>query len=132
MTPHSPKGHTGHRCVRAEDRAWMVRVRQLNDDLRTNGRGGMFVISEGLAAHWVETVNIALATIGSFDEFTSNNDPWGERDGATLNVRGIDVRWTITSYDKSRTMHSPNPADPHVTTRVMTIMLAGECCCRHR
>ena len=34
--------------------------------------------------------------------------------------------WKIDYYDRSRSHHSPDAADPKVTLRVLTVMLAGE------
>jgi hypothetical protein len=38
----------------------------------------------------------------------------------------VSVLFKIDYYDLSLTAHSPNPADPAVTERVMTVMLAEE------
>ena len=51
---------------------------------------------------------------------------WSLHDCAVLNAIGLLVMFKIDYFDKSRTYHSPNPADPKVTTRIMTVMLAEE------
>jgi hypothetical protein len=36
------------------------------------------------------------------------------------------VLWKIDYYDRSRRYHSPDPADPKLTVRVLTVMRADE------
>ena len=43
-----------------------------------------------------------------------------------LNLMVSRVFFKIDYYDKSLTFHSPDPADPAVTERIITIMLAEE------
>ena len=50
----------------------------------------------------------------AFDEL-----PGGEAEGETIFFK-------IDYYDRTLTCHSPDPADPAVTERVITIMLADE------
>jgi len=43
-----------------------------------------------------------------------------------LQVEGERILFKISYYDRSLIGHSPDHADPSVTTRVLTIMLAEE------
>ena len=91
-------------------------------DLFMTGHAGASVSTAlGLAS-----VNVIFACIADFTGFTPDNDPWGEHDCAAMTVLNHRIIWKIDYYDRSRTYHSPDPADPKVTVRVMTVMLAEE------
>jgi hypothetical protein len=55
-----------------------------------------------------------------------DNDPHGERDFGSLGLRGQRLFWKIDYYDLALEYGSPDPADPAVTRRVLTLMLADE------
>src|SRR5690242_6185956 len=99
---------------------------RLNDRLRTTGRGGMTLITNGIGALGLPSVNAIFAAIADFKDFNPDNDPWGEHACAALTVNGTRVIFKIDYLDRSRRIHSPDPADPKVTVRVMTVMLADE------
>ena len=103
-----------------------TKVRDLNDALRTSGRGGRIVVTAGIAALPTEQVATILTAVASFDAFNADNDPYGEHDCACLTTAGHKVIWKVDTYDLALAGHSPDPADPSVTTRVLTIMLAEE------
>ena len=79
--------------------------------------------------------------IETYNAFTPGNDPHGERDFGAI-YKGRDGRWTcrppakgepaetvfwkIDAYDRAMRFGSPDPSDPAVTRRVLTIMLASE------
>jgi uncharacterized protein DUF3768 len=102
------------------------RIRELNDVLRTTGRGGRIVITTGIAALAPDAIPALLAAVAGFESFDPDNDPYGEQDCAVLTVGAERVIWKIDYYDRSLSGHSPDPADPAVTTRILTIMLAEE------
>jgi hypothetical protein len=64
--------------------------------------------------------------VASFSTFDADNDPYGEHDCAVLTVGAERVIWKIEYYARSLRGHSPDPADPAVTTSVLTIMLVEE------
>jgi hypothetical protein len=101
-------------------------IRRLNDDLRSRGTGGRVVMTRGLDALGPATVSAVLQAVRGFSEFTTDNDPHGEHDCAVLTVDGLQVLWKIDYYDVDLRCHSPDPADPSLTNRVLTIMLAEE------
>ena len=103
-----------------------ARIRALNDALRRCGRGGRMMITAGLEARGSEQIARVLAAVAAFDNFSEDNDPYGEHDCAILSVDGIQVLFKIDYFDRDLTFHSPDPSDPAVTERVMTVMLAEE------
>jgi len=104
----------------------MARIRHLNDLLRCKGIGGQVMITAGLDAMGEGFVARVLREIAAFTAFTNENDPHGERECARLTIDGESIIWKIDYFDRNLEYHSPDPADPTVTVRVMTVMLAGE------
>jgi hypothetical protein len=102
------------------------RIRELNDDLRQHLIGGLAVITPGVAALGQEAVGRIVKTIAVFDDFCHANDPHQEHDFGAFEVDGHRLFFKIDYYDSSLSQHSPDPTDPSVTERVITIMLAEE------
>lgn len=101
-------------------------IRRLNDELRKTLIGGLAVITPGVAALGQESVERIVKTIAVFDDFHHANDPHEEHDFGAFEAEGAKLFFKIDYYDKSLTLGSPDPADPSVTERVITIMLADE------
>ncbi len=102
------------------------RIRALNDQLRATGCGGAVVVTRGIAALSGEVQAAIIAAVRRFDDFSVANDPHGEHDCGLIEVAGHRVLFKIDYYDLSFCGHSVDPADPVVTRRVLTIMLARE------
>ncbi len=109
-----------------EARLKTERIRLLNDTLRQGGEGGQIMITAGVNDHGPEFVLRAMAAIARFDAFDTGNNPYHEHDFGALSVDGERLFFKINYYDHTMTMGSPDPADPAVTCRVMTVMLASE------
>ena len=101
-------------------------IRALNDELRKYLIGGGAVITPGIAALGREAVDRIVKTIAVFDDFCHANDPYEEHDFGSFEAEGETIFFKIDYYDRTLTHHSPDPADPSVTERVITIMLADE------
>ena len=101
-------------------------IRTLNDQLRRDFSFGLAVMTPGVAALGVEAAERIFRTIAVFDDFCHANDPHQEHDFGSFKAEGHTIFFKIDYYDKSMTMHSPDPSNPAVTQRVITIMLAEE------
>jgi len=102
------------------------KIRELNDQLRQNFAAGIAVMTPGIAALGPEAVERIVKTIAVFDDFCHANDPHEEHDFGVFEAEGHRIFFKIDYYDKAFTCLSPDPADPAVTQRVITIMLAEE------
>ena len=104
------------------------RIRQLNDMLRglPIPPFGQLVITAGVNALTPEDRASVLDKVCWFDAFTPDNDPHGEHDFGAFDHAGVKYFWKIDYYDLALQMHSPDPADPQVTKRVLTVMRADE------
>ena len=102
------------------------RIRTLNDQLRRNLLGGKAVMTPGVAALGSEAVQRLVQTIAVFDDFCTANDPHGEHDFGAFDFEGVEVFFKIDYFSKDLNFHSPDPGDPTVTERVITLMLARE------
>jgi hypothetical protein len=127
----------------ANAREQTTRIARLNDLARS---------AMGVACTAVATVGFRSLSafdqsrvrelIETYDAFDENNDPHGERDFGTIYQLG-DGRWTterprardderervfwkLDYYDRDLRFGSEDPANPAVTRRVLTIMLADE------
>ena len=102
------------------------RIARLNDRLRKTGLGGRIVVTRGVRSLPLFNTAELVAALSQYDRFDVDNDPHGERDFGDLDLAGAELLWKIDYYDKELVWASPDPADPDVTTRVMTFMLAED------
>jgi hypothetical protein len=105
-----------------------VRIRELNDALRKSLdlNLGRVLITIGVSELGREQQHQILETVQNFSTFDSANDPHDEHDFGSFELAGQKLFWKIDYYDRKAEFGSPDPADPAVTTRVLTIMLAAE------
>jgi len=101
-------------------------IRALNDQLRQNISKGRALITCGVAALGAEAVARIVKTIMVYDDFCHANDPHEEHDFGAFDADGSVIFFKIDYYDGTLSQHSTDPADPNVTERMMTIMLAEE------
>ena len=102
------------------------RIAALNDQLRRDHSRGKVVITRGIQALGHQAILEVLAAVAAFSDFTPDNDPYGEHDCAVMAVGDLRILWKIDYYDTDLNFASDDPADPGVTIRVLTIMLADE------
>ena len=110
-----------HNVPRAE------RIARLNDELRTKGTGGQILITRSVYALTGPDVTELLKALAAFDEFDADSDPHGERDFGIFDFHGAEVMWKIDYYsDADLRLASDDPANPDLTYRVLTLLLAEE------
>ena len=102
------------------------RIRVLNDNFRSTFVGGQIVMTQGVDALPIDTKARVILAVQSFSNFTKDNDPHGEHDFGNFNVEGETYFFKVDYYALGMEAGSEDPADPKVTTRVLTIMRADE------
>lgn len=103
-------------------------IQKLNDEFRKKivlGRQGAFITS-GVAALGWESVQRIVRTVTTFDDFSHRNDPHLEHDFGSFDAEGHAIFFKIDYYDRALVGMSPDPTDPDLTVRIITVMLANE------
>ena len=103
-----------------------ARIAALNDALRRHRTGGRLFLTPGVVALGGDAMLAVLKAVASFTAFGEDNDPYGEHDFGAFSHAGTRLFWKIDYHGRDLQSGSPDPADPAVTTRVLTIMLAEE------
>lgn len=101
-------------------------IRYLNDEMRRNLTGGGAFMTVGVAALGPDIAERVLDAIMLYDNFCMDSDPYGEGDFGTVKIEGQAIFWKIDYHSNDMTQGSPDPSDPSVTKRILTIMLAEE------
>ena len=100
----------------------------LNDQFRTglNPRLGEAFMTQGIRALSLLDQFLITERVRTFAQFSEDNDPYAEHDFGAFEHGSNTVLWKIDYYDRSLEAGSPDPSDPAITTRVLTIMLDWE------
>lgn len=104
----------------------MPDIKTLNDNFRKTFTGGQVLLTAGIDSLPTADVANIMLLVQNFTDFTPDNDPYGEHDFGSFMYNGNKIFWKIDYYDISNQYLSDDPANPSVTNRVMTIMLADE------
>ena len=102
------------------------RIRILNDAFRTSLTGGSVMVTRAVAALGTEIQHEILVALRRYDDFDADNDPYGEHDFGMITAQGHEILFKIDYYDQDLVRRSPDPSDPAVTHRVLTVMMAQD------
>jgi Protein of unknown function (DUF3768) len=104
-----------------------IAIAELNDRLRRGDhRLGKWVTSEIVSNSSSEEQQELFRLVRTFDNFTPENDPYGERDFGSVELNEEKYLWKIDYYDSKFEYGSEDPSDPAQTGRVLTIMHSSE------
>lgn len=103
-----------------------ARIQQLNDGFRRSACGPQLVATRGVVECGEAFLVRAILAVRLYAEFSADNDPYGEHDFGSFEIDSQKLFWKIDYYDTELKFGSPDPADPAVTRRVLTILLASE------
>lgn len=91
---------------------------------------GQPVCTDGIMALRSDHLDTVMDTVRDFSDFTGDNDPHQKHDFGSfvLDLDGEEttINWKFDYYAPDYEHGSENPADPRVTRRVLTVMLACE------
>ena len=104
----------------------MTDIATLNDNFRKSFIGGQVLLTAGIAAMSSEDKANIISMVQNFNDFTEDNNVYGERDFGSFDYKGEKILWKIDYYDLNNQYHSENPANPDINNRILTIMTVFE------
>jgi len=112
--------------MNAFEHADSLKIASLNDEFRRTGKGGRVMLTAGIQALGQSAVSAIIMLVRLFNDFNDANDPYAEHDFGAIKFDEVKVFWKIECFDRSMQFASPEPTDPEVTIRILTIMRADE------
>jgi Protein of unknown function (DUF3768) len=109
-----------------DDAALTRRIRTMNDNFRTTFIGGKVVFTQTVAELPLDQKAQAILAVQGFAAFDADNDPHQEHDFGSFEIAGERYFFKIDYYNLDMSAGSEDPADPYLTTRVLTIMHVSE------
>lgn len=97
-----------------------LEIAQRNDRFRKSGFGVMATVG----IQNLPDIEGLMAAVRDFNQFSEDNDPYGERDFGSITWYGEKVFWKIDYYDQAL-QYWEEPTSERCQ-RVMTVMLAEE------
>ena len=104
----------------------MLETRRLNDNLRRTMLGGRVLLTNGILALPQDDQIKVVQRVMQFEAFDPEDGPYGEHDFGAVEIAGEKYYFKIDYYAPDLEHGSSDPADPTVTTRVLTILRADE------
>jgi hypothetical protein len=108
-----------------------LKIRHLNDRFRQGdktvpGETVMTLGIDGLINQDITLMTELFQAIKGYNSFTTDNDPHEEHDFGSFQFQDHTCFWKIDVYDWALKWASPDPTNPCLSKRVLTIMLAEE------
>ncbi|UXS30664.1 DUF3768 domain-containing protein [Agrobacterium tumefaciens] len=101
-------------------------IRDKNDAFRKSLSGGRVLLTLGVTNLSDEQRRAIIVAVQTFDDFSPDNDPYGEHDFGAVTLEDAVFFWKLDYYDLDLQFGSSDPADDDVTCRVLTVMRADE------
>lgn len=102
------------------------RISELNDIHRQSIPTSKTIISRGVDRLWPIAISEIIEKVRNFDDFNSDNNPYGERDYGSFIHDGENIYYKIDYYDQECQFGSEDPSDSSKTSRLLTIALLSE------
>lgn len=106
------------------DQERAAKIAELNDNFRRTLQGGKLLLTASVQAS--PFTGRICELVREFNDFSEDNDPYGEHDFGAVEYRGVGYFFKIDYYDLEYKYLSREPANEIVTNRVLTIMRADE------
>lgn len=97
------------------------KIATLNDEFRKADPMSVTITS---GVYTLPGLNSLMQAVREFDQFTEDNDPYGEHDFGSLDWHSEKVFWKVDYYDQALE-YGKDPLD-FECKRVLTVLLASE------
>ena len=103
-------------------------IRALNDRVRRSLSADRIFLTPAVCALADQNIQALLLEVQAFEDFTPDNDPYGEHDFGRIQFSGEAWFWKIDYYKRGSdlTAGSEDPSNTQETERVLTVMRADE------